>query len=233
MGERIGSGKTVILVYDNELKKCHDADFYKYLFDNYKNVSNKGICSSAPWVYVNIKDKTFFPAIPGINVTEALNEHAVTINEFYSILEQYEKDNENFDTSREVKEIYLKYAGKDPFVFFKKRFDCDEGAEEEKKLINESKERYRDLKEKTLYFTSLMSRKVKPKGNNFIIPKTEDEKEFLPSKGVFDALLHQIGLPGDEYLEYKVKFTDNDIILMTDGCTEECDLFEDLRVYKG
>ena len=60
MGDRIGSEKEVILVYGNDLRNCGDSEFYKYLRKNYRNVSTKGIFSSCPWVYINLKDKTFF-----------------------------------------------------------------------------------------------------------------------------------------------------------------------------
>ncbi len=125
MSDSIGRGKTVILVYGHELKHGNGSGLYGFLNRSFKNVSRKGIFSSCPWVYVNIETKRFFPGIPGIKITECLNNHAVTIKEFYTIYEQYNLDNQNFDTSKEVLEIYSKYVGKDPFVFYNERFDCD------------------------------------------------------------------------------------------------------------
>lgn len=124
-----GGSKNVILVYGNDLRRGWDADFYKWLCKDYSNVSNRGCYESAPWVYVNIFNKTFFPAIPGFKITDTLHDHAVTIEEFYKILKEYEKNPESFEETEAVISIYKKYEGKDPLGFYKDRFDCDEGAE--------------------------------------------------------------------------------------------------------
>lgn len=134
MERSIGSGKNVILVYGQELSAGPKAPFCKWLYKDYKTASHYGWCPDCPWVYVNLELKTYFSGLPGIKVTDCLNEHAVTISEFYTILAEYEKNHTDFDKSEAVVQIYAKYKGKGPFVFFNERFDCDEGTVSAEKM---------------------------------------------------------------------------------------------------
>lgn len=229
MGDRIGSGKEVILVYGNDLRNCGDSEFYKYLRKNYRNVSTKGIFSSCPWVYINLKDKTFFPGIPGIKITEAFHGHAVTVDEFFTIKKIYEELKGKFCRNRKVKDIYSKYKGKDVFVFNKERFDCDEGAEVARQLIKERELHEQLEKERVFCFIELDKEKILQR--EFILLKSEETKNLLPSSGIYGGMLQQQSIPGDECYKCKVEFTDTEIIIRTDGYTNGPDYFENLKIY--
>lgn len=123
----IGKGKVVILVYGEELKNSDKSSFVNGLRNmHYKYVGPHG-WYTCPWVYVNIENHSYCAGRPGVAVTDVLNDHAVTIPEFYKILEEYNNNPANFDSSEVVKNIYSKYEGKEVFVFKKERFDADEG----------------------------------------------------------------------------------------------------------
>ena len=121
----IGKGKSVILVYGQELGDKDKSPFMKWLRMNFHGVKVGG-WFTVPWIYVNIEDHSYCFGRPGIAVTAVLNDHAVTIPEFYKILEEYNRNPVNFDSSEVVKNIYSKYEGKAVFVFNKERFDVDE-----------------------------------------------------------------------------------------------------------
>lgn len=230
MSGGIGKGKEVILVYGNDLSNCGDSEFYKYLRENYKNVSNKGIFSSCPWVYINLKNKTFFPGIPGIRITEAFHGHAVTVDEFFTIEKIYEELKGKFCRNRKVKDIYSKYKGKDVFVFNKERFDCDEGAEVARQLIKERELHEQLEKERVFCFIELDKQKILQR--EFILLKSEETRCLLPSSGIYDGMLQQQSIPGDEYYKCKVEFTDTEIIIRTDGYTNGPDYLENLKIYR-
>ncbi len=230
MGDSIGRGKEVILVYGNDLRNCGESEFYEYLRENYKNVSTKGIFRSCPWVYINLKEKKFFPGIPGIKITETFHEHAVTVDEFFTIEKIYKELKGKFYRSKEVRDIYSKYKGKDVFVFNRERFDCDEGAEVERQLIKERELHEKLERERVFCFIELDKEKILQR--EFILTKSEEIKNFLPSSGVYDGMLQQQSIPGDEYHECKVEFTDTEIIIRTDAYTNGPDYFKSVKIYR-
>lgn len=104
---RISDGTAAILVCDESLK-VNDSEFYKWLIaEGFQSWGHHGNWSCW-WVYVNLKSKLYAPGMPGISVTNPLGEHAITINEFYTIYN-----------------IFKKYEGKEVFVFHNERFDYD------------------------------------------------------------------------------------------------------------
>ena len=233
-----GGSKYVIMVYGNDLSRCWEADFYKWLRKNdYSNLSHHGCSENTPWVYVNIFNKTFFPQFSGFRITSALHEHAVTIDEFYKILEEYEKNPESFEKSETVVSIYKKYEGKDPLVFYKERFDCDEGAEVAKQKMAEADAWYKERDEKTLYFLDMhfVKNYADEDGADYIIKKKNIKKEFrnFPQNGTYKALVHQQSIPGGEYFDCEIEFSDDLLRLKNaERRGEGADYLRDIRVWK-
>ncbi len=88
------------LVQDKSLKDI-DAPFYVWLRDNgFKRAWYKGHYDVCDWVFVNITHKIFAYGMPGIKVVAPIGNHAITVDEFYTVYN-----------------IYSKYAGLDPLVF--------------------------------------------------------------------------------------------------------------------
>ena len=88
------------LVQDKSLKDI-DAPFYVWLRDNgFKRAWYKGHYDVCDWVFVNITHKIFACGMPGIKVVAPIGNHAITVDEFYTVYN-----------------IYSKYAGLDPLVF--------------------------------------------------------------------------------------------------------------------
>ena len=104
----IGQGKVeVFLVCDRSLEDIH-SPFYEWL-------QSEGFCFSGYhgnygcwWAYVNITRKEYAYGMPGVSLARVLGNHAITIDEFFTIYS-----------------IYKKYEGKDLFVFHSERFDYD------------------------------------------------------------------------------------------------------------
>ena len=232
-----GGSKYVIMVYGNDLSRCWEADFYKWLRKNdYSNLSHHGCSENTPWVYVNIFNKTFFPQFSGFRITSALHEHAVTIDEFYKILEEYEKNPESFEESETVISIYKKYEGKAPLVFYKERFDCDEGAEVAKQKMAEADAWYKERDEKTLYFLDMhfVKNYADEDGSDYIIEKSKiTKKSKFPKNGTYKALVHQQSIPGGEYFDCEIEFTDDLLRLKNaEMCGEGAEYLRDIRVWK-
>jgi len=240
-----GGSKYVILVYSHEFKKCYKADFYKWLVKDFKNVSNEGCYEACPWVYVNLLNKTYFPGIPGVKITHVLNDHAVTIAEFYSILAEFDKNREDFDKSEIVSSIYKKYKGKGPFVFNKHRFDCDEGYST---IIRKTEK----IRKRTLCFLQLYGITAIESEHDYILPKEslkfyktivfhpkveeiwEKQKLSLPDKGIYKVEVHQQGIPGEEYFDCNVELYKDKIRLIdvTKSVTRP-DLLRDIRIFNN
>jgi hypothetical protein len=72
----------------------HDinAPFYKWLIENgFKYAWHKGHYECCDWVYVNITHKLYADGMPGIPVVTPTGNHAITIDEFFTIWKIYEK----------------------------------------------------------------------------------------------------------------------------------------------
>ena len=91
--DNISEGTAAILVRNKDLK--NDREFVKYLHEEgfEKWSKSKGHFDGVDWIYVNINSKVYAYGMPGIAVTKAFGNHAVSINEFkmiYSIYKKYE-----------------------------------------------------------------------------------------------------------------------------------------------
>ena len=91
-GEGIGAGKAVILVREKGLGNGKHP-FWSWLlsegFHSWLCHGNYGM----DWVFINLNSMTFAPGMPGIKVTSAIREHAITAEEFktiWKIFMQYE-----------------------------------------------------------------------------------------------------------------------------------------------
>lgn len=104
---KISSGTGAFLVCDFSLEDMY-CFFYSWLrVAGFKSWGHEGHWGM-PWVYVNLNSKIYAPGMPGIPITESICDHAITIEEFFTIYK-----------------IYEKYEGKERFVFYKERFDYD------------------------------------------------------------------------------------------------------------
>ena len=104
----IGEGKKAFIVCDESLKKG-DAPFLKFLRSKGYTLGFFKGCFGCPWVHVDINTKQYAYGMPGVAITGAIGNHAITIDEFmiiYSIYEKYEglgilrmnqKEQEEFD----------------------------------------------------------------------------------------------------------------------------------------
>ncbi|MBO4438504.1 MAG: hypothetical protein J5798_04065 [Spirochaetaceae bacterium] len=232
--ETIGSGNYVILVCSYKINSnFSESELYKWLINNgYKNVSTHGLYNNCPWIYINIELKRYFPGMPGIKVTDCLNDHAVTEEEFYKLVEEFTLNADIFPNTLKTIEIYQKYKDKALFVFNKERFDYDLEEHEEQKRLFEQKNR-KDIN-LTLCQVGLTKIKIKTLDEDevkFEIDKSGLKIQNLPISGTYKALLHQQSIPGDEYCNCRVIFFEKSLTLITDGYTNGSDYFVDLKIY--
>lgn len=61
-----------------------------YLTENgFKKWNDKGYYNGCNWVYVDLQTKIFAPGIPGINITNVVFNHSITLDEFINIYKIY------------------------------------------------------------------------------------------------------------------------------------------------
>lgn len=107
MKERICDVVFLVATYEAE---DYNSDFIKFLKDEgFTDYTRKGIFPHCPRIYVDINHKYYAFALPGIKITGVIGNHAIRLNEFYTIYD-----------------IYKQYENKSIFVFKSKRFDFDE-----------------------------------------------------------------------------------------------------------
>lgn len=97
-GEDIGAGKAVILVREKGLGDSRHP-FWKWLLDEGFHLWHYHGNFGMDWVYVNLNSMIVAPGMPGIKITTAIREHAITAEEFKTIWG-----------------IYMRYEGLDPLV---------------------------------------------------------------------------------------------------------------------
>ena len=92
----ISSGTACFLIQDDSLYEKYHAPFFTWLKDSGYTLwpGSRGYSEHVNWVYVNLTSKMFCPGIPGIPVTRAVADHAITIEEF-----------------QQIHAIFAKYAG--------------------------------------------------------------------------------------------------------------------------
>lgn len=95
----ISSGTACFLIQDDSLYEKYHAPFFTWLKDSGYTLwpGSRGYSEHVNWVYVNLTSKMFCPGIPGIPVTRAVADHAITIEEF-----------------QQIHAIFAKYAGLAP-----------------------------------------------------------------------------------------------------------------------
>ena len=89
-GENIGDGKAVVLVKGSRLGD-ESNPFWAWLreegFRSWGYHGNYG----CDWVFINLNSMVYAPGVPGIRITFAIREHAITMDEFRTIWEIYRK----------------------------------------------------------------------------------------------------------------------------------------------
>lgn len=114
----IGYGTArAFLVCDDSFEELEPL-FVKFLWkEGFKIAWHKGQYAHCPWMYINISRKQYAYGMPGVNIVDAIGNHAITLEEFKTIYD-----------------IYKKYEGKDRFVFHKERFDYDKNPDAPKRV---------------------------------------------------------------------------------------------------
>ncbi len=89
----IGYGSAAFLVKDASIKGNPDAPIYKWLaqegFTKWRY--SKGHYDGIDYVYINVNSKVYANGMPGIRVTKVIGDHAITLEEFFTIYEIYKK----------------------------------------------------------------------------------------------------------------------------------------------
>ena len=81
----------LFLIQDEDLLKERPL-FLKWLLDNgFVFVGERGRYDGCNWIYVSITHKVYVPGIPGRKVFAPIGNHAITVDEFYTIYSIYEK----------------------------------------------------------------------------------------------------------------------------------------------
>ena len=83
-GEGIGAGKAVIIVQEKGLGDGNHP-FWKWLLEEGFHLWLYHPNYGMDWVFINLNSMTVAPGMPGIKVTSAIREHAITIDEFKTI----------------------------------------------------------------------------------------------------------------------------------------------------
>lgn len=232
--ESIGRGDYVLLVCSYKINSnFSETKLCKWLeYNGYKNVSSHGVYNNCPWIYINIDLKRYFPGMPGIKITDCLNNHAVTEEEFYKLVEEFSLNTDIFPNTPKTIEIYQKYKNKDLFVFNNESFDYDlEEHEKQKKRLEQGIITDKKLTLCQFSLAEVTIKNLDKKETKFEIDKSSLGTKDLPITGTYKALLHQQSVPGDEYCNCKVSFSDTKLILITDGYTNGSDFFVDLKIY--
>lgn len=90
--DSISFGSAAVLVYDKSLQEGYDSEFYNWLKENgFMWWGKKGFFKGCPWIYVNLNNKIYAFGMPGIPITQEFGNHAVTIEEFMTIYNIFEK----------------------------------------------------------------------------------------------------------------------------------------------
>lgn len=94
MSERIIISRQKVEAFLIKDESLHDrnAPFYEWLYDNgFRYAWYKGHYDCCDWVYVNITHKLYADGMPGIPVVAVTGNHAITIEDFYTIWNIYKK----------------------------------------------------------------------------------------------------------------------------------------------
>ena len=84
-------GTATILVKGEEIKEGYNCNFIKFLSNNgFKAWGKKGNYG-CEWAFVNLNTKIYALGIPGVQITEPLGNHAISIEEFITIHNIYKK----------------------------------------------------------------------------------------------------------------------------------------------
>lgn len=239
---KIGSGNHVLLVYDYNLYP----KFLNYLNKKgYHTASPHGYYESCPWIYVNIELKTYFPGMPGVKITECFNNHAITIDEFHTILAEYKADKENYPNTSKIKEIYDKYKGKSVFVFHNEPFDYDlekfpvfkkeweKSEKAAKEECQECKKKQKEKEENTLCLFDIPSTiKARPEVRYlYELNRNSIKCKGLPESGNYKGEIKVCTIMGPVNTECEVCFFDDKILILAENPDEDEDFFDTLRIF--
>lgn len=241
--ENIGRGEHVLLVCDYNIHPKFTDWLYK---KKYKNVSHYGYYEECPLVYINIENKNFFPFIPGIKITDCLNNHAITVAEFKTILKEYETHKDVFPVTDIVTEIYEKYKGKDLCVFnadwcdydlekypeWKKKIDKLQ--EEEDRLYKEEQRIKLEKENNTLCFFDIPNtiQPIEEVENLYTVEKKSIKSKNLPISGNYKGEITEMTILGASETECEVCFLKDSILLYVFNQQEDMDSFMTLRILK-
>lgn len=88
--------KLAFLVYDKYLSNLEISEFYKWLKDKGFAIDTNNPKHGYPywecsWIYIDLNNKTFSFGMHGVELFEVIGSHAITVEDFKTIFEIYEK----------------------------------------------------------------------------------------------------------------------------------------------
>lgn len=128
MKEReIGTGASCFLVKDDCIKgNWQDTPIHKFLKD--EGFVCWGKAKSQPgvdWLYINIYSKVYSKGMYGVGLTKVVGDHAITIDEFFTIYGIYKKY-ENFGVLKMTQEEQDEFDKQHPLYKMQKIIGCSE-----------------------------------------------------------------------------------------------------------
>lgn len=88
-------GTATFLVKGDDIKNEWRSDFVLFLKDEgFKPWSSHGFYSNCDWMFINVNSKVYAPGMPGVQITEVVFNHAITIDEFKTIYNIYQEYND-------------------------------------------------------------------------------------------------------------------------------------------
>lgn len=134
-----------ILVYDDSLKDSH-SDFYTRLNSEGFTPKRTGglVFRGQPWVFVKLGSMTYVPGILGIPMGDPIGNHAVTINEFWTLYYMF-------------KSVFDKYKGLNVFEFPKNDTDKQLENDNWKSSTNAETIKFKLMKDKVEIMLSSLS----------------------------------------------------------------------------
>jgi len=79
------------LIRDSSLTDIN-APFLCWLRENgFRLAWHKGHYDNCPWVFVNITHRLYAYGMPGVKITTPVGNHAITVEEFFTIYNIYDK----------------------------------------------------------------------------------------------------------------------------------------------
>ena len=92
-----GNKQTEFTPKDTFLIEGNLEEILVFLDDSgFTKLANQSFYDGCNWIYVDLKAKIYVPGKPGINISKVVFDHSITLNEFQSIYNIYQKYKSNY-----------------------------------------------------------------------------------------------------------------------------------------